>query len=98
MIDLTKTSDRYEVVERKFWKLKAGFQSMGCPLPETVSIHGALPSPRNAYEVVAKGFTIYNKKENTYSNYFFGKVGIDTREEGEAIIARLEELRASYAK
>lgn len=76
---------QYEITPRRFWKRKAGFS--GCP--ETVSIYGAMPRPKEAYEMVEQGFSIYDARNNTYSNYFFGKIGIDTKEEAENIIARL---------
>ena len=60
------------------------------PGPERVSIHGALPAPAEAYEIASDGWTIYDERRNTYSNYFFGKVGIESQAEAEAIIARLE--------
>lgn len=44
---------------------------------------------REAYEIEEKGFSIYDRRNNTTSNYFFGKIGIDTREEAENIISRL---------
>lgn len=75
----------YTLTPRRYWQRKPGFS--GCP--ETVSIYGAMPKPREAYEIAEKGFSIYDKRSNTYSNYFFGKVGIASQEEGEAIIARL---------
>ena len=77
--------NKYTLVPRRHWKRKDGFT--GCP--ETVSIYGAMPQPREAYEIAEKGFSIYDSRNNTYSNYFFGKIGIDTQEEGENIIARL---------
>ena len=73
---------QYEIHPRRFWKRKEGFSNC----PATVSMHGALPQPREAYEIAEKGFSIYDRKNNTYSNYFFGKIGIDTREEAENII------------
>ena len=76
---------QYEIHPRRFWKRKEGFS--GCPA--TVSIHGALPQPREAYEIAEKGFSIYDRKNNTYSNCFFGKIGIETKEEAENIILRL---------
>lgn len=76
---------KFTLVPRRYWKRKDGFA--GCP--ETVSIHGATPQPREAYEIAEKGFSIYDSRNNTYSNYFFGKIGIETKEEGENIIARL---------
>ena len=78
-------TNRYEIVPRKVWKLKDGFSG----LPQYVSIHGALPTNPKAYEMVEKGYSIYDSKNNTYSNYFFGKIGIDTREEAENIILKL---------
>lgn len=78
----------YEIHPKKVWKRKVGFENLG--VPSQVSIHGSLPSPIEAYEMVEKGFTIYDKRNNTYSNYFFGKIGIDTREEAESIVARLK--------
>jgi hypothetical protein len=48
-----------------------------------------MPQPREAYEIEEKGFSIYDRRNNTTSNYFFGKIGIDTREEAENIISRL---------
>jgi len=59
---------QYEIHPRRFWKRKEGFS--GCP--ETVSIHGALPQPREAYEIAEKGFSIYDRKNNTFSNYSAG--------------------------
>ena len=76
---------QYEIHPRRYWKRKDGFSNC----PATVSMHGALPQPREAYEMAEKGFTIYDRKNNTCSNYFFGKIGIDTREEAENIIQRL---------
>jgi hypothetical protein len=76
---------KYSLVPRKIWQRKPGFT--GCPAQ--VSIHGALPSPREAYEMAEKGYSIYDSRSNTYSNYFFGKIGILTKEEGMAIISRL---------
>ena len=76
---------QYEIHPRRYWKRKPGFS--GCP--ETVSIYGAMPQPREAYEIEEKGFSIYDRRNNTTSNYFFGKIGIDTREEAENIISRL---------
>lgn len=75
----------YQVVPRKFWQRKPGFTG----IPETVSLYGALPRPADAYEMVEKGFSIYDKRNNTYSNYFFGKIGIETEEEANNIIRRL---------
>lgn len=83
----TSAPARYSVIPRRFWALKAEFSHLA--LPKTVSLHGSLPTNPDAYEVVERGFSIYDAKRNTYSNYFHGKVGIDTREEGEAIIAAL---------
>ena len=77
---------RYELVPYRYWKRKDGFS--GCPA--RVSIGGALPQPREAYEMAESGFSILDNVRNTRSNYFFGKVGIQTREEGLAIIAKLE--------
>ena len=76
----------YTLVPRKVWKRKEGF--LGCP--EYVSVHGAMPNPINAYEMIEKGYSIYDSRNNTYSNYFFGKIGIDTVEEGTEIINRLK--------
>lgn len=76
---------QYEIHPRRFWKRKEGFSNC----PATASIHGAMPQPREAYEIAEKGFTIYDRKNNTYSNYFFGKIGIETKEEAENIIQRL---------
>lgn len=76
---------QYEIHPSRHWKRKPGFS--GCP--QTVSIHGAMPRPRNAYEIEEKGFSIYDRRNNTISNYFFGKIGIDTMEEAENIISRL---------
>lgn len=73
------------VVPRKIFQRKPGFS--GCP--EFVSPFGALPQPLEAYELVEKGFSIYDSKENSYHNYFFGKIGIETREEGAEIIRKL---------
>jgi len=80
---------KYELVPRRFFRLKPEFIGKGVG-PETVSFYGALPSPREAYEIAEKGFSIYDSRNNTYSNYFFGKIGIETREEGEDIIRRLD--------
>jgi hypothetical protein len=77
-------NNRYSVVPRRFWKKKAGFSG-----PEKVSIHGALPSPREAYEIEENGYSIYDSKNNRYSNYFFGKIGIQTEDEANDIIYRL---------
>lgn len=78
---------QYKAVPHRFYQLKDDYS--GCGLPKTVSIHGALPRPLDAYKIVTKGYSIYDPKENTYSNYFFGKIGIDTVEEAENIIRRL---------
>lgn len=85
---------QYEIHPRRFWKRKEGFSNC----PATVSIHGALPQPREAYEMAEKGFTIYDRKNNTFSNYFFGKIGIETKEQAEKIIEKLLEIQASYRK
>ena len=77
-------STQYEIVTRKFWKKKGGFSG-----PDTVSFYGAMPNPREAYYLVERGYSIYNTKNNTYSNYFFGKIGIDTLEEANKIIEKL---------
>jgi hypothetical protein len=76
--------NRYTVIPSRFWQKKAGYNG-----PERVSIYGSLPMPREAYEMVEKGFAIYNLTDNTISNYFFGKIGIDTEEEANQIINRL---------
>ncbi len=75
---------KYSLVPRQVFKRKPGFNG-----PEYVSAFGALPSPIEAYELITKGFSVYDKKENTYSNYFFCKIGIETEEEGLAIIEKL---------
>lgn len=76
---------QYEITPRRFWKRKEGFSEC----PETVSFYGAMPKPKEAYEMVEKGFSIYDTRNNTCSNYFFGKIGIDTKEEAEEIIKKL---------
>ena len=76
---------KYRLVPRKIWQRKPGFT--GCPAQ--VSIYGSLPSPREAYEIVENGYSVYDVRNNTYSNYFFGKMGIETEVEGLAIIEKL---------
>jgi hypothetical protein len=78
-------NNQYEIVPRRFYQLKAGYSG----LPEKVSIYGAPPRPFTAYELVNKGYSIFDKKNNTYSNYFFGKIGIDSEQEAQDIISRL---------
>ena len=75
----------YTLHPLKIWKRKPGFT--GCP--ERVSIHGSLPSPMAAYEMVEDGYTIFDPHSNTYSNYYFGKIGIKTEAEGLAIAEKL---------
>jgi hypothetical protein len=81
----------YQVVPRKFWQRKPGFTG----IPENVSLYGALPRPVDAYEMVEKGWSIYDSRNNTYSNYFFGKIGIETLEEANNIILRLTDIHKS---
>jgi hypothetical protein len=75
----------YQPVVRKFWQRKPGFTG----IPEKVSLYGALPRPVDAYELVESGYSIYDSRNNTVSNYFFGKIGIETLEEANNIIQRL---------
>lgn len=59
----------YVVVVRKVWcNLVTG---------QKVSIHGSLPyrGDKGAWEIVEDGFTIYNRRENTYGVY--GLVNVD---------------------
>lgn len=79
----------YEVVPARVYRLRPEFAGSG--LAPRVSPYGAAPRPLEAYELAQEGFSVYDRKRNTYSNYFFGKVGIATLEEGEAIVARLDE-------
>jgi len=85
---------KYSLQPNRFWKRKEGFT--GCP--ERVSFYGALPMPKEAYELAEKGFSIYDSRNNTLSNYFFGKVGIATKEEGEQIIQKLLAKEAEWNK
>lgn len=76
----------YSLTPRRIWKRQPGFT--GCP--EQVSVHGALPQPIQAYKMEEHGFSIYDSRNNTYSNSFFGKIGIKTLKEGEEIIKKLQ--------
>jgi hypothetical protein len=58
------------------------------PGPKRVSIYGALPSPREAYEMREDGWSIYDSRSNTYSNYFKGKI-LKTEEEANTIAQEL---------
>lgn len=62
------------------------------PGPARVSIYGALPSPASNYRIVEGGWSIRDNRAGTVSNYFFGKIGIATEAEANAIIARLVNL------
>jgi len=82
------TTPNYSLVPHRFWKRKDGVT--GCP--PRVSIYGSLPSPRESYEMAQEGYSVYDRKSNTYSNYFFGKIGIETEEEGLEIVTKLNNL------
>lgn len=84
---VTTSATRYEVKVCKFWQLKKECQ--GLRLPKTVSLYGSLPSVPSAYEVVESGFSILDNRNGTSSNYFFGKVGIETEAEAKEIIQKL---------
>lgn len=84
----------YELRPNRFYRLKPEYSGAG---PARVSLFGAAPRPAEAYEIAEEGFSIYDRRNNTYSNYFFGRIGIASREEGEDIIARLDgAARDSY--
>ena len=85
---MTATTTRYSAQPKQAWTKKASHANT--PGPSGVSIYGALPHPREAYEMTTDGWTIYDAKTNTYSNYFFGKVGIETEQEANETIARLD--------
>lgn len=81
------TTPRYKAVPSQVWIKKPGFEHVQAPA--RVSVYGSLPSPREAYEIKTEGWSIFDSKSNTYSNFFFGKRGIETEEEANAIIERL---------
>lgn len=77
---------KYKAVQSPEWRLKDGVKG----LPARVSFYGALPSPREAYELVHKpSIEINDGGRITYSNYFYGKIGFETFAEAEATAARL---------
>ena len=87
------TKPRYEVTPHQFWQKK----SDAIPGPKQISLYGSLPPNREAYEIVEKGYSIYDRRSGTHSNYFFGKVGIETQAEGEQIVERLLNVKAKPA-
>ena len=80
------TSPKFTVIPRLIHQLKAGFEGVGA---KQVSFYGALPSPAHAYEVVEDGFSIRNSRDNTTSNYFYGKVLGKDRAEADSVCDRL---------
>lgn len=76
---------KYTAKRSKVWKLKDGFTG----LPKRVSIHGALPSNPDAYELADTVTIEVNANGRiTYSNYFYGR-RVTTFAEAEAVAAKL---------
>jgi hypothetical protein len=61
--------NQLQVVASPVWVRKKGYTNC----PETVSFHGAVPSPIEAYEKKYRP-PMYSKDRNTTTNYFFCKV------------------------
>ena len=77
----------YKAISNPLWKLKDEFSHLS--LPKHVSFHGAMPSPKEAYEVIHKpSMEINDRGRITYSNYFYGKI-LQTMEEAQAIAEKL---------
>jgi hypothetical protein len=77
----------YKAISNPLWKLKDEFNHLS--LPKHVSFHGAMPSPKEAYEVIHKpSMEINDRGRITYSNYFYGKI-LQTMEEAQAIAEKL---------
>ena len=93
MLIADTTNPRYAVVPHRFWQKKSDTS----PGPKRISIYGSLPSNREAYEIAEEGYSIYDRRSGTYSNYFLGKVGIETEDEGEQIIERLLNVKSEHA-
>ena len=93
MLIADTTNPRYAVVPHRFWQKKSDTS----PGPKRISIYGSPPSNREAYEIAEEGYSIYDRRSGTYSNYFFGKVGIETEGEGEQIVERLLNVKSEQA-
>lgn len=76
----------YKAISNPIWNLK---ESHSNKLPKHVSFHGALPSPKEAYELTHKpSMEINDGGRITYSNYFYGKI-LETMEEAEEVAVKL---------
>ena len=77
----------YKAISNPLWKLKDEYAHLS--LPKHVSFTGAMPSPKEAYEVIHKpSMEINDKGRITYSNYFYGKI-LQTMEEAQVTAEKL---------
>jgi len=77
----------YKAISNPLWKLKESHNNK--LLPKHVSFHGALPSPKEAYELTHKpSMEINDGGRITYSNYFYGKI-LETMGEAQEVAEKL---------
>ena len=84
----------YKATTIPFWSLI----DKKLELPDTVSFFGAMPIPKNAYELKQRASIEVNDNGRiTYSNYFFGK-RITTIIEAEKMVKKLNERKKTNEK